>query len=102
MKTALLLSVVGLGTMGASIVALGGADAAELPTGPNREIVSRECQACHDLEMVFDAAVATRDDWNGALEQMTSYGLHVSPEDRAKILDYLATYLGPGSKVKAR
>jgi hypothetical protein len=102
MKTARLSSLVGLGIMGASIVALCGADAAELPVGPNREIVSRECQACHDLEMVFDAAGATRDDWNGALEQMTSYGLHVSPEDRAKILDYLATYLGPGSKVKAR
>ena len=26
---------------------------------------------------------------------MTSYGLRVSPEDRAKILDYLVTALGP-------
>jgi hypothetical protein len=29
------------------------------------------------------------------LDSMTSYGLRASPEDRAKILDYLATALGP-------
>ena len=45
-----------------------------------------------------DAVVAsneTRETWNTLLESMTSYGLRVSPEDRAKILDYLATALGP-------
>jgi hypothetical protein len=29
------------------------------------------------------------------LDAMTSYGLRVSPQDRAKILDYLSTALGP-------
>jgi hypothetical protein len=74
--------------------------AAELPPGPNRDLVAHECQACHDLDMVIEAAGASRDDWSGAIEAMTSYGLKVSPEDRAKILDYLATALGPGSKPK--
>ena len=48
--------------------------------------------------MVIDAAGASRDDWNGALEAMTGYGLSVTPDDRAKILDYLATALGPNAK----
>src|SRR6266403_1833279 len=40
------------------IMALIGAAAAQginLPAGPNRDTVSRECQACHDLGMVVAA-----------------------------------------------
>lgn len=69
--------------------------AAELPPGPNRDLVARECQACHDIDMVVHAAGASREAWNGALDAMAAYGLSVTPEDRAKILDYLATALGP-------
>jgi cytochrome c5 len=93
------------GVVGVALGALVGtiaADAAELPAGPNREIVARECQACHDLDMVIAGAGATRDDWDGALEQMVGYGMNVSPEDRAKILDYLATSLGTDAKPGAR
>ena len=79
-------------------LAVAGASASELPPGPGREIVARECQACHDLDMVFGAAGATRDDWNGALDEMGSYGMKITPEERAQILEYLATYLGPNSK----
>ncbi len=74
------------------------AGAGELPAGPGREIVARECRGCHDLDMVFAAAGATRDDWNGALDEMGSYGMKITPEERAQILEYLATYLGPSSK----
>jgi hypothetical protein len=74
------------------------AGAAELPEGPNRALVASRCTECHDLQMVFDAAGISRDDWNGAIEEMTSYGLKVTPEERNQILDYLATYLGPTAK----
>jgi hypothetical protein len=72
--------------------------AAELPEGPNRALVTSRCTECHDLQMVFDAAGISRDDWNGALEEMTSYGMKVTPEERNQILDYLATFLGPSAK----
>jgi hypothetical protein len=72
--------------------------AAELPEGPNRGLVASRCTECHDLQMVFDAAGISRDDWNGAIEEMTSYGLKMTPEERTQILDYLATYLGPAAK----
>jgi hypothetical protein len=89
-KTGLWLGVV------AAVLAsgMGAARALDLPPGPNRDLVARECQACHSLDMVA-ASNETREVWNTLLDSMTSYGLRVSPQDRAKILDYLSTALGP-------
>jgi Quinohemoprotein amine dehydrogenase A, alpha subunit, haem binding len=88
-----------LGVLGATIMFLGaGAADIQLPAGPDRDLVSRECQACHDLQNVIDSTGSSREGWDGAIEEMVGYGLSVTPEDRAKILDYLSTYLGPASK----
>jgi hypothetical protein len=81
-----------------AVLAAHATNAAELPDGANRALVTTQCSACHDLQPLFDASGISRDDWNGALEEMTSYGLKVSPEERAMILEYLATYLGPSAK----
>jgi hypothetical protein len=70
------------------------AQAVELPPGPNRELVARECQACHDAGMFVDAR-RDRESWNSVIDEMVSYGLRVDPDERAKILDYLATALRP-------
>jgi hypothetical protein len=77
-----------------------GAGAAELPAGPNRDFVARTCGACHDLDMVLDAAGQTREGWNGAIDEMVGYGLKVSPEERTMLLDYLVSALGPDSRKK--
>jgi len=71
----------------------------ELPPGPNRELVYQRCQSCHDLDNLFEVAGATREAWDGAIELMVAFGLSVTPEQRAMILDYLATYMGsnPGT-----
>jgi hypothetical protein len=45
--------------------------------------------------MVFEAAGISRGDWDMSLEEMTANGMNISAEDRAKILAYLSTYLGP-------
>jgi hypothetical protein len=91
------------GVLGATALMLGvaAAQGIELPAGPDREVVSRECQACHDLSMVVAAKGLTRDGWNGVLDEMTSYGLNVSPEQRRQILEYLSTYLGSVSAASA-
>jgi Quinohemoprotein amine dehydrogenase A, alpha subunit, haem binding len=87
------------GVLSANLVTLGAAAAQrlELPPGPNREIVSRECQACHDLSMVIAAIGLSPDGWDAAIEEMISYGMRVTPEERKKILDYLSNYLGSSS-----
>jgi hypothetical protein len=84
------------GVLGTTVLMLGAAatQGIELPAGPDREVVSRECQACHDLAMVVGSTGLTREGWNSVIDEMTSYGLHVTPQERAKILDYLSTYLG--------
>jgi hypothetical protein len=88
------------GILGAALAACAAytVAAAELPDGPNRALVAAQCGACHDLQPLVDAAGVSREDWDGALEEMTSYGLKVTPEQRAQILEYLATYLGPSAK----
>jgi hypothetical protein len=85
------------GALGAMIALIGVAAAQqiELPAGPNRELVSRECQACHDLGMVVGATGLTREGWTNILAEMATYGMNVTPDDQGKIIDYLSTYLGP-------
>jgi hypothetical protein len=82
--------------VGAVLLTMGvaGAQGLTLPAGPDRDLVSRECQACHDLSMVLAATGLTRDGWNATIEEMTSYGMRVGPDDRTKILEYLTNYLG--------
>ena len=87
-------------TLGALISAT--AYAAELPPGPNRELVLRTCTACHDIGMLLGAAGADREAWDGAIDQMIGNGLNITTDDRAKILEYLATALGPDATVANR
>jgi cytochrome c5 len=84
------------GALGVCIAVHGAAAAqpSDLPTGPNRDLVSRACQGCHDLGMVVAATGLSREGWNATIEEMISYGMRVDAEDRAKILDYLSSYLG--------
>ena len=71
------------------------ADDLELPPGPNRALVYGQCRTCHDLQYLIESAGVPRDTWNDLLDSMKQYGLRIPPDQRARILDYLATYLGP-------
>jgi hypothetical protein len=91
-KAGLVLALVGASLLSA------GAGAFELPAGPNRDIVARACGSCHDLDMVYEAAGQTREGWNGTIDEMMGYGMKVSPGERAQILEYLASFLGPETR----
>ncbi len=71
------------------------ADNLELPPGPGRELVYGQCRTCHDLQYLIESAGVPRSTWNDLLDSMKQYGLRIPPDQRAKILDYLGTYLGP-------
>jgi cytochrome c5 len=83
--------------IGGAAVALAAAAAeiTELPQGPDRDLVAKICQACHDLQMVVDAAGISRQEWDMQLDEMSANGMNISADDRAKILAYLSIYLGP-------
>jgi mono/diheme cytochrome c family protein len=87
-----LLLAVGMGLFASGIAT---AEEMKLPPGPNRELVYGNCRTCHDLQYVRDSAGITRDSWEAELEDMQQRGLQLKPDVRKKILDYLATYLGP-------
>ena len=67
--------VVACGILSGLVV--GATEITELPEGPNRDLVSKVCQSCHDLQMVFDAAGFSRDDWDMTLEEMKDNGMNI-------------------------
>lgn len=87
-------------TFGACVALATAYAAIELPPGPNRELVYGQCRTCHDLQYLEESAGIPRDAWNDLLDSMKQYGLRLAPDQRAKILDYLATYLGPNPPPK--
>jgi hypothetical protein len=96
MKRARLL----FGAIGGVAVIVGAAAAqqADLPAGPNRDVVFRKCRGCHDLSVVVEAWGLSREDWSATIDEMiTSNGMSATPEERAKILDHLSSYLGPSA-----
>lgn len=72
----------------------------EIPPGPNRDLVYGKCRTCHDLQYLVESAGVPRSTWNDLLDSMKQYGLEIPKDERAKILDYLATYLGPNPPPK--
>ena len=85
-----------IGVLGAVLVGLivpGNAQVG-LPEGPNRDLVERACGSCHDIEMVVING-RSEEKWNGTIDEMTGYGLRLSPAERTLILKYLTTYLPP-------
>ena len=70
-------------------------DIARLPDGPNRDMVARKCGPCHPLSNLTSTAGRSRERWNEKIDDMVLFGLKITPEERALVLDYLATYLPP-------
>jgi mono/diheme cytochrome c family protein len=90
-RASLLLGAVGGALLTAAALAAG----PELPPGPNRDAVYGACRTCHDLQYLVESAGIPRNAWNDILDSMKQYGLRLAPDQRAKVLDYLGTYLGP-------
>jgi hypothetical protein len=90
----LLIAVATLAAL--TLAALGGRVIAQttLPEGPNRDLVAGMCGSCHDIEMVVING-RSEERWRVTIEEMTGYGLRLSPADQALILEYLKTYLPP-------
>jgi len=94
LKTSLIAGAVAGGFL---LFAAGTAKAQEqdLPPGPNRALVYGQCRTCHDLQYLKESAGIPRDAWDEILVSMKQYGLRIPDDQRAKILDYLGSYLGP-------
>jgi hypothetical protein len=95
MKIPRLLIGVIIGTLSTQMAAAQAQDDPRMPEGPNRELVIKACIGCHPLNFLYSTVGRTRDSWTRTLDDMTKYGMNVTPQERAQILEYLATSLGP-------
>lgn len=66
---------------------------ADLPDGPERELVAARCVVCHDISVITTQR-HNADDWRNTVQRMAAQGAQVSPEEIDQIIDYLSTYLG--------
>jgi hypothetical protein len=65
------------------VLSIGAGRAGDLPPGPNREVVERECQACHDANY-FESTNRDRESWNSVIEEMISYGMRCAAASGAR------------------
>ena len=72
-----------------------------LPDGPGVNLIYSHCQTCHSLQYVEDAKGLLPAQWDSLIASMQDYGVEVSDEDKAKILEYLKTYMGPNPPPEA-
>ena len=68
-----------------------------LPKGEGRNLVSKKCQKCHDLDRIQKMR-GSREQWSEILEEMTNNGLVLNDKERETALKYLETHLGPSPK----
>lgn len=68
-----------------------------LPKGEGRNLVSKECQKCHDLDRIQEMR-GSREQWSEILDEMVNNGLVLNDKDREMVLKYLETHLGPSPK----
>lgn len=76
------------------------ADHIELPDGPGRNLVYGACRTCHDLQYLVESSGIPADAWVEIVDSMRQYGLRIPEERRARIVEYLGTYLGPNPPPK--
>ena len=70
----------------------------DLPRGPVRQVIIRNCTACHGIDDYAFFAL-DRAGWQSLLEAKHKMGGAVlSDADRNTLLDYLVSKFGPGSK----
>ena len=68
-----------------------------LPKGEGRNLVSKKCQKCHDLDRIQEMR-GSREQWSEILDEMTNNGLVLNDKDTEIVLKYLGTHLGPSPK----
>jgi hypothetical protein len=65
----------------------------ELPDGEGKKELSKICSGCHDLTFTISTR-DTEEGWTAIVNDMRSKGADGSDEDFAKIIAYLARYMG--------
>ena len=79
-----------------ALAAMAFAAGQNLPAGDGKELVEKQCTACHDATPIVEKK-ATKEDWTEVVKNMQAYGLAIEDADFAKVVDYLSTNFGAGA-----
>ena len=63
----------------------------ELPEAPGKDETVRICGACHEAERAVSVRL-NREGWQDTIAKMVDLGATGSPEELAKVLDYLSAH----------
>ncbi|HYA17774.1 MAG TPA: c-type cytochrome [Bryobacteraceae bacterium] len=71
--------------------------AADLPDGPGKELVQKQCASCHGLYKVTDER-KTEEEWAVEVDKMVATGATLSDAEFDIVVKYLAKNFGPEKK----
>lgn len=71
--------------------------AADLPDGPGKDLVRKQCASCHGLYKVTDER-KTEEEWAIEVDKMVQAGATLSDAEFDTVVKYLAKYFGPEKK----
>ena len=70
-------------------------DKIALPPGPNAELATASCLACHSADMITNQPRLTPAQWTANVEKMVKvYKANIDAKDVAPIVDYLVAMQG--------
>ena len=72
-----------------------GADVPLLRPGKGSDLVGAKCKTCHEIAVVTNSAGISPAAWEQVMRDMEEFGLQLESGERATILRYLASSLGP-------
>jgi len=73
-------------------------EARNLPEGSGKDAVVKVCLSCHGAGN-FRQLRLNKDDWSDKVADMVDKGAQASDAETAAVIDYLAQYFGPDSKI---
>jgi len=68
--------------------------AADLPDGPGKDLIQRECNACHDAADHISGVKKTRDEWIDTVSKMMERGAGFNSMEFDTVIAYLVKNFG--------
>ena len=76
------------------------ADTTALPPGPNVELATATCLACHSADMITNQPRLTPEQWTANVEKMVKvYKANIEAKDVGPIVEYLVAMQGENAPV---
>jgi mono/diheme cytochrome c family protein len=73
----------------------------DLPEGKGKDLVAKQCTACHGIEHVT-AHRDSKDGWDSVVAYMVSRGMPAADADITVMVDYLAKAFPPEKKLSSK